>query len=685
MTTEKLPDDLGTKERTLVMRGFGPRPSHLSPRDKYLDLRIPAFLGLAVTAMLFLMSFTALHLVPIARPPLGLKSALMEAARLMLCAVTFGKAHLGPWMSQTTNDLEQMGLVFRTTVAAMTGLGVGGWLVMQQKPTVGYRHVSGIQLRRGWEAEAEARQQAQGLCGANAPFLNLHPDLPLPKNHWTKHAIFMGGVGSGKTQILWPLVDQLVTSHKKLFLYDVKGDFTQGLVADRNPRATIVSPWDARSGVWDIAVELSHDRQLIQAFATAFIPEQGGSSSAFWTGAGRTVMAGILECQYALFGTAWGWTQLAESLAMSAADIKGLFEFVKRDYAMVLTPADMAVIDQALAVIGNDPDSATAQSIFATIAAASRSMAILSAAWGVADSFAIERQRKAKRNRWFTMHEWVHADERTLGPKKRLIVRQGSDKDTTSKLIRALVDVAATHIISPTLADNEHGRTLAFVIDEWPTLGKVESLPSLIDKGRSKGCVCILAAQDTNQIQQAYGPEQSKALISMVGTHVICRMAMGESRKTMAQNFGTRKVLVYGASETSSQSGTSQSGSWKEEAWAVVPDTHLSSELGVDLTNTKRPLIKAIVSLGSDPLLLRWPIFHAPKIGKADCPAAWTLRTNLDAIDDHQRRSSVKVAVALGQKTTTGDGGGGTDRDTAADREPEPGNALPFGLPDFMR
>ncbi|MBD8527290.1 type IV secretion system DNA-binding domain-containing protein [Pseudomarimonas arenosa] len=683
MTTEKLPDDLGTKERTLVMRGFGPRPTHLSPRDRYLDLRTPVFLGVLVTSLVALMTFTALHLVPIARPPLGLKSALMEAARLMLYAVTLGNAHLGPWMSQTTNDLAQMGLIFRTTLAAFAGLGVGGWIVMQQKPTVGYRHVSGIQLRRGWEAEAEARKQSQGLCGHYEPFLNLHPDLPLPKNHWTKHAIFLGGVGSGKTQILWPIVDQLVKGHRKLFLYDVKGDFTQGLVADRNPRATIVSPWDARSGVWDIALELAHDRQLIQAFATAFIPEQGGSSSAFWTGAGRTVMAGILECQYALFGTAWGWTQLAESLALPAADIKGLFELVKSDYARVLSQADLAVIDQALAVIGDDPNSATAQSIFATIAAASRSMAILSAAWGVADSFAIERQRKAKRKRWFTMHEWVHADERQLGPKKRLIVRQGADRDTTGKIIRALVDVAATHIVSPTLPDDEHGRTLAFVIDEWPTLGKVESLPSLIDKGRSKGCVCILAAQDTNQIQLAYGPEQSKALISMVGTHVICRMAMGESRKALAQNFGTRKVLVYGASETSSPSGTSQSGSWKEEAWAVVPDTHLSSEVGLDLTNPKRPLIKAIVSLGSDPLLLRWPIFQAPKIGQADCPAAWTLRTNLDAID-HQRRSSVKVAVALGQKKSTGDGGGGTDRETAADREPE-SSALPFGLPDFLR
>lgn len=86
--------------------------------------------------------------------------------------------------------------------------------------------------------------------------LKLHPELHLPKSHWSRHVLMQGSVGSGKTQILLPIIEQIIRADHKLFLYDTKGDFTSYF---RKP--IIVCPFDERSYYWDIAADCRYPLQ----------------------------------------------------------------------------------------------------------------------------------------------------------------------------------------------------------------------------------------------------------------------------------------------------------------------------------------------------------------------------------------------------------------------------------------
>src|SRR5581483_5003951 len=59
----------------------------------------------------------------------------------------------------------------------------------------------------------------------------------------------------------------------KLLLYDRKGDFTE-----RYPDGVIVSPWDARSAVWDIAKDLV-DVSARRAMASILSPTFDGDKN----------------------------------------------------------------------------------------------------------------------------------------------------------------------------------------------------------------------------------------------------------------------------------------------------------------------------------------------------------------------------------------------------------------------
>ncbi|WP_164064628.1 type IV secretion system DNA-binding domain-containing protein, partial [Serratia marcescens] len=81
---------------------------------------------------------------------------------------------------------------------------------------------------------------------------------------------------SGKSVILKHILEQLTRKRDaKLFLYDIKGDFTSIF-----KRPIIVSPFDARSHVWDVAADVRTPTQAA-AFAASIIPEGDGNAK-FW-------------------------------------------------------------------------------------------------------------------------------------------------------------------------------------------------------------------------------------------------------------------------------------------------------------------------------------------------------------------------------------------------------------------
>jgi hypothetical protein len=197
--------------------------------------------------------------------------------------------------------------------------------------------------------------------------------------------------------------------------------------------------------------------------------------------------------------------------------------------------------------------------------------------------------------RWFAITDWVRDDYQ--GP-RQIIVQAGPDATLTAAYISALVNVAVPEIISPRLPDDESGRFIGFVFDEMSSIGKIQFAP-LVDKGRSKGVVVVACVQDLAQLRDIYGENQVKALTSMVGTQIICKVGMGETREQLAKLMGTNKQASLNYKE----------GAVVHTDGAPVVYPHqLTGELGP--VRSKQPpgfAIRAIVQQEDDLLLLDFP------------------------------------------------------------------------------
>ena len=505
---------------------------------------------------------------------------------------------------------------FTLAVATTVGLALGGgaaWLGLI--PRSNQCVVSGPRLLEGKEAIRVARHRSPTKKERKADRFGmaLHPDLWLPKKILSRHILMYGSVGSGKTQILLALLQQ-VFEHKeaKALIYDVKGDMTAKFPASI---CSICSPFDARSRVWWVARDVRTATQAA-AFADSLIPEDSGSGK-FWTQAARQILMGVVLSLQNEKPQRWTWTDLARRVSLRAKQMAPILE---RNYR------------KAHGLIAN-AESPTSFNVLATLQGFTRVIDDLARAWPdyeVGKKLAadtpwpgekIESQWNARwlrGRRLFSLTDWAMDDYQ--GPRK-VIVQSGPDSGLTSAYISAMINVAVPAIVSPQLPDNEGGRFLGFFFDEMSSIGKIDFAP-LVDKGRSKGVVVAAGVQDLAQLRDIYGDNLVKALSGMVGTHIICQVQMGDTREELSKLLGSNNVARMDHSPDARLSN---------EAKPVVYPSQLTDTLGFRKTRKKKPTdpgfaIRAIVQQGGDLLLLDFPGQPMPDLRPGQVPAKWTQR-----------------------------------------------------------
>lgn len=434
-------------------------------------------------------------------------------------------------------------------------------------------HVGGSQLKTGSEANRVALAQTKRA----KPFLKIHPSLGLPKTKWTRHFLIYGSVGSGKTQILIPILQQIFKANYKAILYDVKGDITSLF-----KNALLISPWDARSAVWDIAKDIC-TRDAAQEFSASLIPNEG--KDPFWSNAAQFLLTGIVISLQTEKGVKWGWKHLSERCNYDAVKLLAL---MTKHY-----PKGANVIA--------DPTSTQSNSVISTLAAMTRLIDDLAFAWGDAEG----REK-------FSLREWIRDDYTGA---RQIILQAGKGDKLTSAYIAAMINAVVPEIISPALADNEKGRTLFFVLDEFTSLAKIKIQP-LIDKGRSKGCCVILGFQDLAQVRKVYGADDAKSITSMVGTHIVCRVGPSETREFVAnQIVGKRRIATLNTNISLSAGGKTSSTSYNEEDRPILIPSQLTSDLGARPSKSPAGFsIRALYINDDDILMLDWDGTDTSKI-----------------------------------------------------------------------
>lgn len=565
-----------------VYEAFGRVPGHVPPSMpvRYWDR------GLLAGAAVFSVTYPALLALAWWLPGALLMryaDALTGSLATALHWLTLGMTFDGPAADflRVASVHDPVQTAVRVGLAFMIASAVAGWIMARAlAPQKNEWHVKGPRLLEGKEALREAaRRSLPPAERSDDPFhLALHPALVLPKRHWSRHVWIYGSVGSGKTVILMPLVEQLVTRDIKAFIYDVKGDFTS-----RFRRPVIVSPFDRRSAAWDVGRDVRTPTQAA-AFAASIIPEADGGGK-FWSLAAQQVLNGAVLALQRRHGEAWGWANLA---ALKNKGAKGLASVLRQH-----SPGAATLIESE--------ESQTTASIMATLMGYTRIIDDLALAWPEPGVSA------------FSLTDWIRDD---YAGRKQVIVQAGPDPQLTRAYINAMINTVVPSIVAPLLPDNESGRCLAFVLDELPSLGRLQFGP-LVDKGRSKGVVVIGAMQDKAQLREVYGQNQSESLLSMVGTHVVCQVQASETRDQLAAMLGKHKVAWC----THDDNATVH-----EESRQLVASAQLTDDLGFRKGKSFGPErwgIRAIVQMGGDPLLLDFPGRSYPQRRRPQVLADW--------------------------------------------------------------
>lgn len=486
---------------------------------------------------------------------------LVYAGSTHLLGVTWHDMLLHPVWLFTTLPL----VTWKTMATAVAGIALAGsvfWLCWQ--PRSAERHLGGSRIVGGRQAVKEARRLGRAAKPAD---LLLHPALRLPE--WTRHVLISGSVGSGKTQILMPVAEQLAGRKIPALVLDTKGDYTSTF-----PQALILSPWDCRSAYWDIARDIRTKEQA-SAFADALIPVTEGTGKHFDL-ACRQILTGVLIAMQKGMATDWGWWSLSEVLKRGATGLCSLLE---------------AYYPQACDLI-RDPRNPTTGSTMASLASHCRVIHDLATAWGDGDV----PGRRGKMER-FSLADW------RKGKHPMVCLHVGLDQSLSRAYLAAFFATAAGMLLR--LPDSQT-RQVFLLLDELTAIGKID-LAGLFERGRSKGVSVVTGFQDLAQVRAVYGKDFADALSSMVGTQVVCQIGPGETRERVAEWCGSERIAI--PTITHSHHGGPQAGvsaGVHEENRKLVLSAELTTELGVR-RHGRGFAIRSLLLAGGDVLVLDWP------------------------------------------------------------------------------
>lgn len=505
--------------------------------------------------------------------------------------------------------IQAHGLTLRAATAlipaGLAGIASAGWISWIMRPQRRrslIRHISGPQLAADREAEKIGRRLGRK---EGAPGVRIHPGVPLPLARETKHLIYAGTTGSGKTQGFMHLLREISKRNPgaRIMIHDTKGDYIESSPAEG---LAIIGPTDARSVPWDIAADIRTelDAELI---ASVTIPE---TKEPFWSSMSRLVFVGmILHCMQS-HGQRWGWPHLAALLVLPHEQLQ-------------------QILIEAHPVIGNRlPPGKTAEGVLATVTASLSWIRHLAKAW--------PRSVGA-----FSVTRWV------LGRSKwRTIIMQHYDESATlaQPLISAIVSLAVRRLLS--LPDSKT-REVWFLLDELPALPRLGALLPLLQRGRSKGGRVVIAYQSYTDIIDRYSEATTKTIESLCSASVFFRVPSGDTADHISD-------LIDETEDEVPQPTTQQQG----DTSITMQTRAVPLVRPADVSGLPEPEVVGgvpgylVVSGWSHVLRLTWPFVDVPKLRTSHKPAGWFAGIDLSPaaaaaeVAAARRRAAERVAQA---------------------------------------
>ncbi|OCB03401.1 hypothetical protein BBC27_08010 [Acidithiobacillus ferrivorans] len=466
--------------------------------------------------------------------------------------------------------------------AGAVAAGAIGWYGVHQPAE---RHVRGPKLARldhrpAKKALKPKRKAAQGI--------SIHPQTPITEEQECRHTLLLGGSGSGKTSILWPVINQAQARGDKCLIFSFKGDFQQKAAFN----FSLLAPWDSRSVRWLLGRDID-TRMKAESLAKTLCPDPEKGEKIWAQGAQGLLTAVIASVQHnpSYKNGRWGFHELAKACSMALSDYDFLVKTVMEE-----SPLAKAFL------MGKD--SKTTASYLAQMASGLSDVINL----GVADS--------SSQGKPWSVSDWLAGRTPNAAILGYLPAVEGLSKAYCSTIIEQIVK----QILSFDDCNPDERRIWLF-LDEVPQAGKVPSITDALEAARSKGCRVVLGMQGVGQLEEhGYSKNTLDIWAGQCGIKIVSNLSVPRDQKWASDLLGERDITRYQRTVTNSNTSGSNSGIHQP----IKEHLMLPGEFKEELRVTQQGPRALLLAPGAN-ALLQFPFPQLQSYRKARVDAAWTL------------------------------------------------------------
>jgi len=343
--------------------------------------------------------------------------------------------------------------------------------------------------------------------------------VPIPQDAEFLHTIILGSTGTGKTNAILDLLDQIRRNGDRAIIYDKMGTYTATYFDSK--RDIILNPLDQRSKAWSFYNEIRKESDF-DYIANALIPEKKDSSGPFWTDSARIVFSVFAQ-------------KLQSQLKSNPTNKKFLQLLLKSNFKVL---ANFLSSTPATSLINAESEK-TSLSILAILSAYLSSLKFL---------------KDDNEQEKFSIRNWIEL----VDNEGFLFISSRSDQhDSLQPLISTWLDIAIKALLS--LEQNNYSkgekRRVWIILDE---IGSLQQMPSLLDglaQSRQFGGAFILSLHSISQLKSIYGKDKTDTITSLCRNKLFFAGADDETAEYCSQNLGHQEIeevkegISYGANE----------------------------------------------------------------------------------------------------------------------------------------
>lgn len=493
--------------------------------------------------------------------------------------------------------------------------GAVGWFGVHQEAE---RHVRGPKLHRldhrpASKALKPPKRKAAGLF--------IHPQIQISEEQECRHMLLLGGSGSGKTSILWPVINQAVKRGDRCLIFSFKGDFQQKAEFD----FSLLAPWDSRSVRWQLGKDIV-TRLHAESLAKTLCPDPEKGEK-IWAQGAQGLLTAVIASVQREHKANWGFYHLAKACSLALSDYDFLVKTVMEE-----SPLAKAFL------MGKD--SKTTASYLAQMASGLSDVVNL----GVADS--------SSQGKPWSVRDWLAGRTPGAAILGYLPESEGLSKAYCASIIEQIVK----QILSFDDCNPDERRIWLF-LDEVPQAGKIPSITSALEAARSKGCRVALGMQGVAQLEEhGYSKNTLDIWSGQCGIKIIAHLSTPRDQKWASDLLGERDVERYQRTITNSNTNGSNSGVYQRVKEHLMMPAQFKEELRVTLQGPRALLLAPGANA-----ILQWNFPPLQSYRKARVDADWTLpgydRPVWGAVPPRtgtptQRTESAAVATVTTAQTT---------------------------------